>query len=74
MASMFEIVNRAHDGQLVERLRELREQGNSIDQMTEIFSADGYPVSRETIRRWCVQGGIPTHRVPAPTTVADVAS
>lgn len=65
VASIFEIVDRALDGGLADRLRELRADGKSIDQITEIFAADGYHVSRETIRRWMKHGDIPTHRVPA---------
>lgn len=65
MASIFEIVDRALEGQLAQRLRDLRADGKSIDQITDIFTADGFDVSRETIRRWCKHAGIPTHRVPA---------
>lgn len=73
MASLFEIVNRAHDGKLVDRLRLMRDEGLSIDAITEAFCEDGYVVSTETVRRWCREGGIPTHRVPAPSGTASPA-
>ena len=65
MASLFEIVDRAHEGKLDDRLRALRAEGLSIEEMTDAFAEDGYTVSRETIRRWCQRIGLPTNRVPA---------
>lgn len=67
MASSYEMVDNALQGALAERLRVMRADGLSIDQMAEAFGSDGYSVSRETIRRWCDRAGVPTHRVPAPT-------
>lgn len=65
MASNFELVDRLMEGGLTDRLRSMREQGLSLDDMAKAFTADGYEVSLETVRRWCKKAGIPTHRVPA---------
>lgn len=72
MATSFEMANRAHNGGLTSRLGAMRSEGLSIEEMTERFVDDGYQVSRETVRRWCREAGIPTHRVPAtaPTSEA----
>ena len=62
---MYDIVDRAIDGGLPARLRAARDRGLSIEEITDDLAADGYAVSRETVRRWCKRAGVPTHRVPA---------
>lgn len=71
MASSFELVNRALEGGLADRLRALRADGKSMDQISQTFKADGYEVSLETVRRWCQRLGIPTHQVPALTPTVE---
>lgn len=36
-----------------------------MEEMADLFAAEGIDVSRETVRRWCKQVEVPTHRVPA---------
>ena len=56
----FELVNVSMGGKLAERLEALRDGGNSMVAIAEQLTADGYPVSRETVRRWLVRLGLPT--------------
>ena len=72
MADLFALANRVLGGDLDGRLRELRSEGLSFDEMAERLGADGVAVSRETVRRWCTDIGLPTNRVPAPS--ADTAT
>lgn len=65
MARSFDLVNRAMEGGLESRLRALRAEGNSVEQIAQTFKADGYEVSRMTVVRWCQRLGIPTNQVPA---------
>lgn len=65
MASTFDLVDRALGGGLAERLRAARASGDSIERITADLDADGFVVSRETVRRWCRKAGVPTHRVNA---------
>lgn len=65
VATSFDLVNRAMEGRLPDRLRAMRAEGKSMDQISQAFKADGYEVSLETVRRWCQKLGIPTHQVPA---------
>lgn len=65
VAGSFEMVNAALDGQLAERLRALRNEGKSIDEIRIVFTEMGFGISRETARNWLKRAGIPTHRVPA---------
>jgi transposase-like protein len=59
MATAFELVNGALDGHLEARLRELRAQGLSLPAIAEHFTAQGFPVSRETVRRWLKRLDLP---------------
>lgn len=65
MASSFDLVNRAIEGKLPDRLKEMRADGLSLQQMADRFNADGFGTSLETVRRWCQRIGLPTNRVPA---------
>lgn len=65
MATSFELVNRAMEGGLAQRLRDLHAEGKSLKEITESFNEDGFDVGLETVRRWCHRIGLPTHRVPA---------
>ena len=56
----FELVNVSMDGKLAERLESMRDAGGSMVAIAEQLTADGYPVSRETVRRWLVRCGLPT--------------
>lgn len=59
MADAYDLVNGALSGGLDDRLKELRAEGMSIEAIATQFAADGYPVSRETIRRWLKRVGLP---------------
>lgn len=59
MADAFDLVNSAFEGGLKARLTDLRGQGMSIEAITRQFADDGYPVSRETIRRWLKRVDLP---------------
>jgi intein-encoded DNA endonuclease-like protein len=65
VASSYKIANGALKGELPARLRAMRTDGKSLDQMVEAISELGFDVSRETVRRWCDEAGVPTNRVPA---------
>ncbi len=54
MASSFDLADKVLGGTLAERLRRMRAEGLTYDQMAEeLRPAIG--VSRETLRRWVVQ-------------------
>jgi hypothetical protein len=73
--SSFETVDKMLNGGLVEKLRSLRAEGMTLDQMVRALAGAGIPTSRETLRRWCREARIPTHRVAAAVPDAsDVAS
>jgi hypothetical protein len=52
MANSFELVDNAMHGALELRLRRMREDGWSMQKIAQTFTDEGFPVSRETIRRW----------------------
>lgn len=52
MADSYELVDGALEGGLESRLRELRESGKSLDAIAAHFTAQGFGISRETVRRW----------------------
>jgi hypothetical protein len=79
MATLYDMVDRALGGDLAGRLAAMRADGRSIDEMTAEIAATGFPVSRETVRRWCKQVGVPTERAqilpfPGPERRSDSAA
>lgn len=62
MASNFELVDAALFGKLPDRLKLMRNQGLTLDEMALRFQSEGVNVSRETVRRWCHRVGIDTFR------------
>jgi hypothetical protein len=50
--ALFDIVNRGMKGQLKRKLRRMKADGLSYDRMADELEKAGYPVSRETCRRW----------------------
>jgi hypothetical protein len=60
VADEFQLVNTGMGGRLEERLVQLRDQGESMVAIAAKFTSEGYPISRETIRRWLIRVGLPT--------------
>lgn len=58
--SSYDMVNRAHNGTLVARLGTMHAEGFTVEEMTEVFIADGYVVDAATLTRWCQESGVPT--------------
>lgn len=54
--STFDLVDAAKGGTLAQELAELRADGLTYDELAARFAAEGYRVSRETIRRWVNRG------------------
>lgn len=52
MASTYHLADKALDGQLAQRLEEMRANGATYDQLATYFDGLGISVSRETIRKW----------------------
>lgn len=62
MASTWDLADRLYDGKLAVRLATEVAAGDSFDTIAQRLTAEGIEVSRETVRRWCVEQGIDTSR------------
>lgn len=62
MATSFQLVDRALQGTLETRIGRMREDGWSMVKIAEVLTAEGFPVSRETVRRWLKDLGLPLRR------------
>lgn len=49
------LIDRLHDGKFDDRLRAMRAEGLSHRQIAEQLTRDGYDVSHETVRQWCLE-------------------
>ncbi len=63
MADSFELVDRALQGTLETRIRRMREDGWSMVRIAEVLTGEGFPVSRETVRRWLIKLRLPLRSV-----------
>ncbi len=68
MADEFELVNTGMGGELAERLAVMRTAGASVASIAQTFTGEGYPISRETVRRWLIRVGLPTKLAPGPSS------
>jgi transposase len=59
MATSFELVDRALQGTLEARIRRMRQDKWPMQKIAEVLTAEGFPISRETVRRWLKQIGLP---------------
>lgn len=62
VASTWDLADRLFDGKLAVRLATEVAAGDSFDTIASRLTADGIAVSRETVRRWCIELGIDTSR------------
>lgn len=59
MAKTYELVDKALQGTLETRIRRMREDGWSMQRIAEALTAEGFSISRETVRRWLKALGMP---------------
>lgn len=57
---LFPLVDKALDGQLIDRLTAWRSAGVSYDAIARELHAEGVAVSGETVRKWCLDR-LPEH-------------
>lgn len=76
MATSFDLVNRALQGTLEARLRNMRDEGWSMTRIAQTLTSEGYPIGRETVRLWLQKLGMPSrvHFAPAAPTFVRAAS
>ncbi len=55
---LYPLADLALDGKLGDRLRTLRNEKVSFQEIAYDLRADGVTVSGETVRQWCIQLGI----------------
>lgn len=55
---IYPLIDRALGGTLEARLRQLRSEGTSYDEIAIELRGDSVTVSGETIRKWCLELGI----------------
>lgn len=62
MATNFALADKLVDGGLAERLAQEMAAGRSFDSISQRLTAEGISVSRETVRRWCIDLGFDTSK------------
>lgn len=55
--SRHDLIDRLHDGKFDARLRQMRSNGLSYRQMADELRGEGYEVTHETVRQWCLDLG-----------------
>jgi hypothetical protein len=58
LGKQFPLIDRLLGGTLVQRLTDERTAGDSYFTMAARFTLDGFSVSSETVRQWCMELGI----------------
>lgn len=58
----FPLADKALGGTLERRLRKQRQAGMTNSAIAEDLADDGIDVSRETVRKWCIELGIDQER------------
>lgn len=58
LGRQYPLIDRILDGQLEARLRASRSAGLSYFTLASEFTSEGFAVSPETVRAWCIELGI----------------